>query len=73
MKLLNDSVQVNLSIPRHVDDTFKKLGFDVEALYQRSLLDILRADLDVFADEVPVARGAREQLEQEVKHLDQNS
>ena len=73
MKLLHESIQVSLSIPRHVDETFKNLGYDVNQLYQRNLLDVLRSQFDAIGDDVPVVRGARLMLEQEVKHLDKKS
>ena len=72
MKPLHDSIQVTLYVPKHVDETFKKLGYDVAQMYQRSFYDILRSDFDCI-DEVPCVQGAREMLEQEVRHLDEKS
>ena len=70
MKLLHESIQVKLFIPKHVDQILKNLGYDVAELYQRQFLDTVRAHFDTI-DEVPCAKGAHEMLEQEVKHLDE--
>jgi hypothetical protein len=47
MKLLHESIQVKLYVPKHVDQTLKNLGYDVTSLYQRSLLDVIRAHFDI--------------------------
>lgn len=72
MKPLHESIQVTLNIPKHVDQTLKNLGYDVDSLYQRQLYDTIRAHFDTI-DEVPCVKGAREMLEQEVRAIDSKS
>ena len=70
MKLLHESIQVSLYVPKDVNETLKRLGYGVDALYQRLLLDNLRAHFETI-DEVPIVISARETLEEELKHLDE--
>ena len=71
MKLLHESVQVTLNIPHHVDETLRNLGYDAAKLYQRQFLEAVRCHFDTIDNDVPVVKGCREQLEQEVRALDE--
>ena len=64
---LHESIKIELYIPRHVDKVWRALGWN-EKDYQRWFLDVLRSQFD-WVSEVPVGRGARALLEQEIKHI----
>jgi hypothetical protein len=70
MKPKFESIQVSLYVPKDVNETLKRLGYGVDVLYQRLLLDNLRAHFETI-DEVPIVISAHEMLEEEVKHLNE--
>ena len=70
MKPLHDSIQVSLFVPKAVDQALKTLGYGVDVLYQRLLLDNLRAHFETI-DEVPIVLSVHEMLEKEVSHINE--
>ncbi len=69
-KPLHESIQVKLTIPKCVDRVLRNLGYDVAYVYQRDFLDVVRSRLEPIR-EVPITKGAREVLEQEIKFIDE--
>lgn len=54
MKPLHESIEVTLSVPRHVGGIWRSLGW-TEADYQRCFFDVIRAHFDTVS-EVPAAK-----------------